>query len=372
MSKEKYEESKRLANELSDLRIRSAEMQKENEMLKSSMMGLEASAKEKKETMSRTQKEVALDLKKKAELNKAREKIESEVKKSGASNKEAYEKLGAVNSELDVLNKDQGAANSSSEGVSRQIQEVMVKKGQMEVRVNDIVAELSTYGDAVIQAIDYDVEDMEKEVNLLTAKVSALGNVNLKAPEAYGEKSKSVEDANEKVNTLEGEKHAVLSMIEEIDSKKLSAFTTTFDTVNKNFGKLYNYIFPGTARIELENPETPLESGLDIKIEDGKNRRRLGSLSGGERSLISLVLIFSIHMCKPSALYLFDEIDSALDKENSKRLSQLIKEMSKEAQFIVVSHNDSLIVNTDAAIGVVKTEGESKVVGIEISSNSNK
>ncbi len=320
----------------------------------------------------RTQKEVASDLKKKAELSKAREKIESAVKKTGESSKESYERLGSVNSELDVLNKEQGASNSNSESVSRQIQDVMVKKGQMEVRLNDIAAELSTYGDAAIQMIDYDVEDMEKEVNLLNAKVSALGNVNLKAPEVYGEKSKSVEEANEKVSTLEGEKHAVLSMIEEIDSKKLSAFTTTFDTVNKNFGKLYNYIFPGTARIELENPATPLDSGLDIRIEDGKNRRRLGSLSGGERSLISLVLIFSIHMCKPSALYLFDEIDSALDKENSKRLSQLIKEMSKEAQFIVVSHNDSLIVNTDAAIGVVKTDGQSKVVGIEISSNSSK
>ena len=126
------------------------------------------------------------------------------------------------------------------------------------------------------------------------------------------------------------------------------------------------------ARIELEDSNAPLDSGLDIKIEDGKTHRRLGSLSGGEKSLISLMLIFSIHMCKPSALYLFDEIDSALDKENSKKLSQLIKQMSGDAQFVVVSHNDSLIVNADAAIGVVKTDGESKVVGIEISSNSNK
>ncbi|MCL4375245.1 AAA family ATPase [Candidatus Marsarchaeota archaeon] len=73
-------------------------------------------------------------------------------------------------------------------------------------------------------------------------------------------------------------------------------------------------------------------------------------------------------MCKPSQIYVFDEVDSALDKENSKKLSFLIKEMSKNSQFIVVSHNDSLIVNADAAIGVVKSNEESKAVGVEIAS----
>ena len=105
---------------------------------------------------------------------------------------------------------------------------------------------------------------------------------------------------------------------------------------------------------------------MEIKLDEGKSQKRVGSLSGGQKSLISLALLFAIHMCKPSSLYVFDEIDAALDKENSKRLSQLIKELARQAQFVVVSHNDSLIVNADAAIGVVKAEDESKVVGIEI------
>ena len=73
-------------------------------------------------------------------------------------------------------------------------------------------------------------------------------------------------------------------------------------------------------------------------------------------------------MGKKSSLYIFDEVDAALDKENAKKLSTLIKEMSREAQFIVISHNDSLIVNSDAAIGVVKTDGESKAYGIDVPS----
>jgi len=181
-----------------------------------------------------------------------------------------------------------------------------------------------------------------------------------------------VEEANEKVATLDAERRAVIAMMEEINTKKISSFMATFEDVNKNFSKLYNYIFPGAAHIELEDANDPLNSGIEIKIENGRSFKRVGSFSGGEKSLLSLMLLFAIHMCKPSAIYLFDEIDAALDKENSKKLSQLIKEMAKQAQFIVVSHNDSLIVNADAAIGVIRAEDESKAVGIEISGFKNK
>jgi chromosome segregation protein len=78
------------------------------------------------------------------------------------------------------------------------------------------------------------------------------------------------------------------------------------------------------------------------------------------------VLLFSIYTYRPSRIYIFDEVDSALDKDNSRLLSKLIKDMSKEAQFVVVSHNDSLVVDADAAIGVIKESAESNVVGVEI------
>ncbi len=175
-----------------------------------------------------------------------------------------------------------------------------------------------------------------------------------------------MEEAQAKLEVLDNEKESILKMIEEIDSKKYRIFLETFEIVNKNFTKLYNYIFPGSAQIELDDPKDPFNSGLHIKMLDGKLTKREGSLSGGEKSLVMLMLIFSIHMYKPSSLYLFDEVDSALDKENSKKLSHLIKEMSKGSQFVVVSHNDSLIVNADTAIGVAKSDGESKAIGLQV------
>ena len=160
-----------------------------------------------------------------------------------------------------------------------------------------------------------------------------------------------------------------MKMIEEIDSKKLKIFMETFETVNKNFMNLYGVLFPEKAALELDNPKEPFESGIRMKIPDGKGFKREKELSGGEKSLRLLVLLFAIHMHKPSSLYVFDEVDAALDKENSKKLSHLLKEMSKNSQFIVVSHNDTLITQAEAAIGVAKQENHSRVFGIELTSN---
>jgi chromosome segregation protein len=210
---------------------------------------------------------------------------------------------------------------------------------------------------------------MERESSMLSEKINELGNVNLKAPAIYEEKKKDVEEVEEKVNTLEQERLAVLKMIEEIDAKKYSIFIDTFNQVSKNFTKLYSYIFDDKAEIYISDEKDPFNSELRIRVRTKNNaQKRAESMSGGERSMLILMLVFAIHMYKPSTLYIFDEIDSALDKENSKKLSQLIKQLSSESQFIVVSHNDTLISNADTAIGVAKVNEESKIFGLQVSS----
>lgn len=367
MRKEELEQLERLNKEAEGMKMTVAQMQQANKMFAEAAQQKSKELKDKRELLFRTKKSVADDIRRRVELAKSKEQIESHMKRSSRSNKEAIERQEAIDREKDRLVAGQATTSSKADEVERQIGDVKVRQGQTATRLNDIAAELSAYGNAEIETVEGDIEKMEKEATGLGARIEALGNVNLKAPEDYEEKARSVNEATEKVNTLEGEKRAVLSMIEEIESKKLNAFITTFSDVSKNFSKLYNYLYPGKARIELEDPNDPLNTGLNFRIEDANFVGRNRGLSGGQKSLISLMLLFSIHMCKPSSIYLFDEIDTALDKENSKKLSQLVKQMSKEAQFIVVSHNDSLIVNADAALGVTKSGGDSQVYGIEIS-----
>ena len=167
--------------------------------------------------------------------------------------------------------------------------------------------------------------------------------------------------------TLEAEKEAVLNMINEIESKKLQIFMDTFNDVSKNFTKLHKHISEvKDATLKLSDMSNPLQSGLEISIKEAGASRSVMQLSGGEKAFAVLVLIFAIFTRNPSRIYVFDEVDSALDKDNSRLLSKLIKDMSKDAQFVVVSHNDSLVVEADAAVGVIKESAESNVVGVEI------
>ncbi len=366
MGKAERERLERANAEMREASMKVAGLQKENDMLAASMAQkgreLEAKAKALEEAKAGLER----DAKRKEELLVLQREAEAKMLGSSKRSKQALEKQDAISRELEALASKAATAEALAGEQEKKSSELLVKQGQNSTRLNDLTAELAAYVSSDCSIVEGDPEQLEKEAALVAAKVEALGNVNLKAPGAYEEKARSVREAKEKLDTLESERRAVLAMMEEIEAKKMNAFMTTFNEVNKNFSRLYNYIYPGKATLALEDPKSPLESGMTISIEDDNFVGRQRGMSGGQKSLLSMMLLFSIHMCKPSSIYLFDEIDTALDKENSKRLSQLIKQMSSNAQFVVVSHNDTLIVSADAAIGVAKSAGDSKVYGIEV------
>ncbi len=301
-------------------------------------------------------------------LQRSRGDIEKEMKSKSESNVKLYDRLKAIDDESDKLSTEVGKLEAEISNFDRQLNDFNVKIGQAEMRINDITAELSTYQSG-LEFVKEKPEVMETEVAILSSKITDLGAVNLKAPEVYEERKKLTEEAKSRIGTLQTEKDAVLRMMEEIDSKKLQTFMDMFNQVNKNFSKLYPLVFTGKASVELENEADPLNCGIAIRANDGKSNISIKGLSGGQQSMIALMLLLSIHMCKKSSIYLFDEVDAALDPENAKKLSKLIKQMSIDAQYIVISHNNSLIVNADAAIGVTMDENrESRAVGLEIGS----
>ena len=304
-------------------------------------------------------------------LTKSKEDIERELSGKGASSRKLIERQNAINTEMNRLSMEMGKLDSEITNFERMINDLRLKKATAETRLNDITAELSTsaYQAQGLELLKGKPEEMDSEANILKSKIDEMGNVNLKAPEVYEAMKAQTEEAISKVTTLQTEKDAVLGMIEQIDSKKLQTFMDMLNQVNKNFARLYNFVFPGKATIMLENETDPLNSGIYMKLNDGKSDIPLKSLSGGQKSMVALMLLFSIHLCKKSSLYLFDEVDAALDPDNAKILSKLIKQMSDVAQFIVISHNNSLIVNADTAIGVAMDDKkESKAIGLEIGS----
>ncbi|MDE1859127.1 MAG: chromosome segregation protein SMC [Candidatus Micrarchaeota archaeon] len=369
-SKKRKAEAERLDSlrkEAEDCKVKRAELNTETNMLERKRADISKITEDKQKQLKWSKEQLSEKEVRKEVLYKTKSGIEKEINTKSESGRQAYSRIQAINDEVSKLSSEYGRIDAEINGFERQVNEIKLKRQTSETRLNDISAELKLY-DHTVHPLKGKLEEMEAEVNVLSAKMLELGNVNLKAPEIYEEKKKMVDDAMSRMSTLQTEKDAVVRMIEEIDSKKLQTFMNTLNEVNKNFIKLYNYVYPGKACIILENEKDPLNSGIHIRISNGKSETQFMSMSGGERAIISLMLLFSIHLCKKSSLYIFDEVDAALDKENAKKLSMLIKEMSKEAQFIVISHNDSLIVNADTAIGVVKTEGESKAYGVDIAS----
>ncbi len=280
----------------------------------------------------------------------------------------AVEKLFAKRNELEKsieeISVTVGKTQHSYERSMKEMNEIAVNKATYETKLTDLKAEYEKYTN--LKPIESNKEDLDTRIKEREQKILELGDVNLRAPELYEERKRDMEEIKLKVGKLAEEKTAVMNVIDEIEGRKKAVFVETFNMVNDNFKRLFVQVFRGEGFLLLDKPSTPFESGLNIKVRDEKNEKYLESMSGGEKSLLTLLFIFSIHMYKPAPFYLLDEVEAALDKENSKKLALLLKKLSANTQFIMVTHNDQVLSTADIALGVTRTKDGSKVVGVQL------
>ncbi len=361
--KDTVERAKALRSEAEELKMRRASVSKENEMLAARSSEIEAEAK-KASTEADEAMSSASALRKKLEEHALhRKELEKKIKSHDETSSALYRELSAIDKSVSDRGFERGKLSGESDRVAREMMLAESAKMQTETRLADIKAELASYKECPLA--EGKPDELERRLAIAKNDLESIGSVNLKAPEMYETRRRDVEDAEAKLQILDNERNSVMSMINEIESKKLAVFMETFRSVNENFKQLYGYIFDGDASLSLENPKEPFNSGLKISLQD-KFKKSADQLSGGEKSLLILILIFAIQMRNPMSFYVFDEIDVALDKENSKKLSMLIKQMSSRSQFIVVSHNDTLISAAETALGVARQGGESKIVGVQL------
>ena len=198
--------------------------------------------------------------------------------------------------------------------------------------------------------------------------IARVGSVNLRALEVYENVKVEYDKVQEKVDIILLEKEEILKVIGDIDKKKRRVFAKTLEELNTLFSRNFSQLSTkGIASLEPVDPEDSLKGGIEMIIKVGKGKYfDTHSLSGGEQSLISLSLIFAIQEYKPYPFYIFDEIDAALDRRNSERLAALLKRYMNKGQYIIVTHNDSLITESPVIYGVSMQEKISKVVSLEV------
>ncbi len=214
------------------------------------------------------------------------------------------------------------------------------------------------------------VHEIEARAAQLTGDIQALGPVNLVAIEEYKELEERYTFLKAQEDDLLKSKEQILDLIAMINKKSSEMFQTTFEQANANFETMFTKLFNGgqAKLVLLENNEDPLECGIDIIARPpGKRPQSVTLLSGGERTMTAVSLLFAIFMIKPAPFCMLDELDAALDDSNIGRFVQALKDFLTHSQFVIITHNQHTIAGSDIVYGVTQQEkGISKIVSMRL------
>ncbi len=263
--------------------------------------------------------------------------------------------------ETDIIGMQHTIKNSEDKINSNKIQ-----KAQFNAQVDSLKSELSEFGE--IEVFTISTNEVKERLQKSQFKISRLGNVNLRALEVFDKISEQVNLIQDKLDVILDEKQKIQNIITEIDKKKKKSFLATLSAINEYFTRNFTQLSKkGQVFLELENKKEPFEGGLNILIKVSRGRYfDITSLSGGEKTMVALSLIFAIQEYKPYCFYVFDEIDAALDKHNSELLAALIKKYKTTGQYIIITHNDTLISEASNLYGVSMQENISKIISLKI------
>ncbi len=313
-------------------------------------------------------KDLVHNLKEKHQLLESKEKQERELH---AHFKKLFEERENLQRNIQKQNIELSEMQNEVRAVEDQINYLKIGEAKLDAEREAIQMELTEFdGVGLIQG---SIPALEERLKKSQESVQQIGSINMRALEVYEEVKKEYELVEEKVKTLEREKQQILEIIAVIDQKKKKSFMKTFRAMNalfsSNFSKLSS---KGVAFLELENQEDIFAGGVNIIVKLAKGKYfDVTSLSGGEQTLIALSLLFAIQEYKPYHFYIFDEIDAALDKRNSERLAELLNQYMKAGQYIVVTHNDAIIMNANILYGVSMHDGVSKILSLNINATLN-
>tara|TARA_A100001015_G_scaffold248521_1_gene285991 strand:+ start:6715 stop:10239 length:3525 start_codon:yes stop_codon:yes gene_type:complete len=247
--------------------------------------------------------------------------------------------------------------------------EVEIKKQQLEGQLKEIEAK----GFMISEVGNFstgEIKSMEKKLKRINSEIEALGPINLAATDEIKELTKRKEVLAGQIEDISCAEKELIQAIKKIDSETKELLRSTHSAVNKNLGIFFPKIFGGgLARLELDGEEI-LDSGLQFFAQlPGKKTSSIKMLSGGEKALAAISLIFAFFQLNPAPFCLLDEVDAPLDEANTDRLNIVIKDLSDNTQFIFVTHNKASMEISDQLVGITMVEpGVSKVVSVDLAS----
>jgi len=254
------------------------------------------------------------------------------------------------------------------------ISELRIEAGQLEVRVQDLVERVqeelqidlvAAYEDYMQSEVDW--EQIREEITELRGKIERLGNVNLDAIDEQESLEQRHEFLSRQVEDLNVSRGQLQQLINRLNKQSREKFRETFEEIRVHFQDVFRRLFGGgKADIYLEEAEDILEAGVEIMARPpGKQTRSISLLSGGEKSMTAIALLFAIFKARPSPFCFLDEIDAALDEANNERFNLMVREFQKHSQFIIITHAKRTMSIADVLFGItMQTQGVSKKISV--------
>jgi len=283
---------------------------------------------------------------------------------------EKFKKMFAERDKLQLQIQSESLNLSEMQTNYRQIEDQInhLKIGNAKLSAEKEALEMDIQDFKGVELIKASIQVLEEKLQKSQITIQTIGSINMRALEVYDNIKEEYDKVKEKVETLEKEKEEIMKIIAEIDNKKKRTFMKTFKGINELFSSNFSNLYTkGKAYLEIENKKDIFSGGVNIAIKLAKGKYfDVTSLSGGEQTLVAISLLFAIQEFKPYHFYIFDEIDAALDKRNSERLSSLLKKYIQSGQYIIVTHNDTVISDSNMLYGVSMHDGVSKVLSLKL------
>jgi chromosome segregation protein len=370
-------------NGIVDLEKRMLETQSKIENYLRQKMDLE-------ERQDEIQKRISLTKDQESGIREKRDHLEKEVTTLEKEIEDSYQEFLSMSKILEseketlheLLEEIQGLKNniSKNQEVFQTLLPLLSEKERLssglKVQIDSLVEEL--YNDYSITDTELEVEKRELELDQKAeerklryskSEIQMLGSINPLAIEEYRNVKEIYEHNLKQKSDIESSKKDIEEVLKRINEESEKLFQETFEKIKANFQETFSTLFNGgRATLELTEKEDSLNSGVEIMAEPpGKHVQNLRLLSGGEKSLTAIALLFAIYMVKPSPFCFLDEIDAALDEANKLRFCQILDRFKDKTQFIVVSHAQSTISRANAIFGVTNEEpGISKIVSLRL------
>ncbi len=303
------------------------------------------------------------------DLFRSRDRAQAELAERERAVEELVEELTQAEADLRSIRSAEREATDTRHRLQLERQELVG-------RIDRIRARLEGEWDRPLETlleeageVEGDPEELRQEYQQIVQDLERLGPVNLLAVEEHEEESARLAFLREQRDDLVEARDDLRSAIREINRTATRLFEETFEKIRQNFQSTFVRLFQGgEADLWLSDPDQPLEAPIEIHASPrGKRTQRIDLLSGGERALTALALLFGIYLVKPSPFCVLDEVDAPLDESNIERFTRLLQEFKAQTQFVVITHNPRTIEAADWIYGVTMEEaGVSTVVGVRL------